>query len=104
MWVVRDNTIQMAEGDFGIGLPVTVNGATLEAGDSLRFTFKQQGYELLTKEFGDIVDNTVEIVFTQEESELFAPGVYSYTLDWFKDGEFMCNIVLSGVFKVVDKA
>lgn len=96
----------MSEGDYGIKLPVTVSGTTLTASDSLRFTFKdsRNGTVLLVKEFANIEDNTVDLEFTQEESALFGCGNYVYSLDWYQDGNFQCNIVEVGVFKVGDKA
>lgn len=41
MWSYNGNDIQMAEGDFGVALPVTVSGATLGVYDNLRFVFKK---------------------------------------------------------------
>ena len=40
MWDVRNSDLSMTEGDFGIILPVTISGATLEADDSIRLTIK----------------------------------------------------------------
>lgn len=96
----------MSEGDYGIKLPVTVSGTTLTASDSLRFTFKdsRNGKVLLVKEFANIEDNTVDLEFTQEESALFSFGNYVYSLDWYQDGNFQCNIVEVGILKVGDKA
>lgn len=96
----------MAEGDWGIQLPVTISGTTLTENDSLLFTFKDKknGDVILTKEYSDITDNSVNLEFTEAESALFAPGSYVYSLDWYQNGNFMCNIILCGSFKVGDKA
>lgn len=106
MWAVSGNDLQMAEGDFGIQLPVTVNGTTLTASDSLKITFKtrKNGQTILEKEFTDISQNTVNLELTAAESALFPVGLYVYSLDWYQNGVFMCNIVLCAPFKVVDKA
>lgn len=106
MWAVNGNDLQMAEGDFGIQLPVTVNGTTLGNGDALKFTFKtrKNGQTILEKNFSEIEQNTVNLELSEEESALFPVGFYVYSLDWYQNGIFMCNIVLCSPFKVVDKA
>lgn len=106
MWIVSGNSLQMAEGDFGIVLPVKINGTTLTEHDSIKFTFKDKpnGTPVLEKEYTNLTDNTANLVLTEQESALFPIGVYSYSLDWYQDGNFMCNIILQGVFRVVDKA
>lgn len=105
MWNVNRHDLTMAEGDYGLALPVRVTGATFAGGDSIRFTFSAtlNGTPILIKEFTNIEDNTVLLEFTQEESELFRVGVFYYALDWYKDGVFMCNIIPQALFKVVDK-
>ena len=106
MWNVLGTTLIMTEGDYGIKLPVTISGTTLAAGDSVKLTFKakQNGDELLVKDFDSITDNTVELELTEAEAALFPVGSYVYSLDWYQDGNFMCNIIPSAILKVVDKA
>lgn len=106
MWNVSGTTLIMTEGDYGIKLPVTISGTTLAAGDSVKLTFKarQNGDELLVKDFDSITDNTVELELTEAEAALFPVGSYVYSLDWYQDGNFMCNIIPSAILKVVDKA
>ena len=105
MWRVSGNTLTAAEGDYGIRLPVTVSGTTLTAQDTLKFTFKDatNGTTVLEKELAP-TNNTVNLEFTAAESELFDVGVYVYSLDWYQNGIFMCNLIPNGIFKVVDKA
>lgn len=96
----------MAEGDYGIQLPVVVSGVTFDASDSLLFTFKyaMNQSNMLTKEYTNIEQNTVNLEFTEEESAIFTVGTYCYRLDWYENGNFMCNLIPKAVFKVVDKA
>lgn len=106
MWAVNGNNLKMCEGDFGIQLPIKVNGVTLTNADSLRITIKDlpNCNTILVKEFDNITNNTVNLEFTEEESALFHVGTYVYCLDWFQNGLFLCNIIPSASFKVVDKA
>lgn len=96
----------MAEGDFGIELPVILTGTTLTTTDTLKYTFKdtRNGNVILTKDLIPDEHNTVILEFTETESALFPAGVYCYALDWYELGNFMCNIVPIAAFKVVDKA
>lgn len=104
-WSANGNNLQMCEGDWGIQLPVSVDGTTFTANDVLRFTFKTQknGELLFTKEYTDIQEGTVNLEFTEEESAQFSVGNYMYALDWYQDGAFMCNIIPAAIIKVVDK-
>ena len=105
MWATTSNGLQMVVGDFGIKLPITVIGTTITASDSLRLTFNNAltGVEVLVKDYADISQNTVQFELTEEESALFPVGVYSYSLDWYQDGNFMCNIIPVGILRVVSK-
>lgn len=106
MWGGTYSDLRMTEGDFGLALPFTITGFTLGANDSLKFTFKQRknGAVLLEKTYDSITENTVNLEFTEEESALFKPGSFAYSLDWYQDGSFLCNIIESGILKVGDKA
>ena len=106
MWEVHGTSLQMAEGDYGLQLPVTINGTTLTEHDSIVLVFKdvKNGTEILTKEYTNLTDNTANLSLTEAESALFPVGVYCYRLDWYQEGAFMCNIIPDAVFKVVDKA
>lgn len=106
MWAVQGTNLQMVEGDYGIILPVAVSGTVLEAGDSLKFVFLQarNSEAVLEKELSTIVDNTVELEFSEQESALFSVRTYIYRLDWYRDGAFMCNLIPEALFKVVEKA
>ena len=105
MWLVNGNNLEMAEGDYGIILPVTIKGTTLTANDSVKFVFKDalNGTEILTKEYTNLTQNTANLVLTEAESALFPVGSYVYGLDWYQDGTFMNNIIKCASFKVGDK-
>lgn len=101
MWNVIGINLQMTEGDFGVALPITISGVTLGAQDSVRFTLKQNGETIITKDFTNITANTVQLTFSEIETPRL--GAYVYSLDWYQSGTFMCNIVPCAAFKVVDK-
>lgn len=104
MWTVSGNSINMTEGDWGVKLPVTVSGVTFTAQDSVRIIVKNGEQTLLQKDFTNISENTVDLELTEAESALLPIGAYVYSLDWYQDGAFMCNIIPFGLFKVGDKA
>lgn len=104
-WTVKNTTLSMAEGDWGVALPITVDEVTFTEHDVLKFTFKDQnnGTTLLTKEYTP-VENTVNLSFTEAETALFPVGQYVYSLDWYQSGAFLCNVIPTANLKVVDKA
>ncbi len=106
MWTVYGQTLKMAEGDWGIALLVTVTGATLDQSDSLKITVKTaiNGSTVLEKSFSGIQDNTVRLELSEEETALLAVGQYVYCVDWYQNGNFLCNLVPFAAFWVVDKA
>lgn len=108
MWDTKGLTVSMAEGDYGIILPVEVEieDVTLGAQDSIKIVFKtsNNGDLILEKNYDGIEDNTVNLEFTAEETALFPVGSYVYSIDWYQSGNFMCNLVTSSPLKVVDKA
>ena len=105
-WNVIGNYLQICEGDFGIGLPATLHDAQMGDGDAVKLTIKTavDGETIIEKIFDNIVENTFEIKLTAAESALLPIGEYVYAVDWYHDGEFLCNIVPSALFKVVNKA
>lgn len=106
MWKSKDIEISMAEGDYGIKLPITIHDVVFSSSDSIKITIKTRlnGEDILEKTFDDIQDNTIQLEFTKQESDKLPVGVYVYRLDWYQNGVFMCNVVLCSPFKVVDKA
>ena len=106
MWNVTGSNLSMVEGDWGIILPVEIGGITFSASDEIKITIKKElnGDPLIEKVYSNITQNTVNLEFTEAESELLPVGVYVYSLDWYQDGAFMCNIIDRSSLKVVDKA
>ena len=105
MWAVIGNDLKMTEGDYGLQLPVTISGTTFTASDEVMFTLKDRvnGSTILTKTFANIEDNTFNLELTEAESAQLSVGKYVYSLDWYQNGNFMCNIVPVASFKVGEK-
>lgn len=89
----------MCEGDYGIELPISIDGAELTDGDNLMITIKDviNGTQYLQKSFTDALS------LTAAESALLPVGRYVYALDWYHNTTFLCNIIPKAPFKVVDK-
>lgn len=109
MWSGTALHLEMTEGDYGITLPLTVSGITMNPSDYLSLAVKtvKNGDALIeqTMSVSEKTDDPVfGLVFSEEQSELLTPGRYYFTLDWYRNGEFYCNIIPDGILKVVDKA
>ena len=103
MFESSGNNISMCVGDWGVELPITISGVTLGASDSLKITIANTA-PLIVKEYDNITQNTIRLVLTEAESALLPVGTYVYSLDWYQDGSFLCNIIKYGLFLVGDKA
>lgn len=100
--------ITMTEGDFGIILPIeleTENEETITSEDSFVLNiFKEIDTDsLVSKNYTNIQNNTIEFSLTEEESALLPVDKYYYDLDWYRNGEFMCNLVPEEIFLVTAK-
>ena len=106
MWYVNGYNLQMCEGDFGLELPVTFSDVTLDSADEIKLTIKKtvNGTALIEKTFSNITENTINLVLTDAESALLPVGSYVYALDWYQDGQFLCNAIPIAALKVVEKA
>lgn len=104
MWNVNGNTIRMVEGEYGVDLPLTVNGTTLTASDELRLAIKQDGQTVLEKTYADIVDNTINVRLTEAESSALRVGKYRYSIAWYQEGFFLCYLIDKALFEVVSAA
>ena len=106
MWEVDNKNLRMTEGDYGIALPIVIKGADMGEGDAVLFTIKDKrnGDTVLSKTITTIESNTANLQLTAQDTALLEIGTYLYSLDWYHDGLFMCNIVPQATFRVVDKA
>lgn len=106
MWTAQGHSLEMVEGDWGILLPINISGVTFATNDEIKLLLKnkQNGDTILEKTYGNITDNTINLELTEDESALLQVGAYVYSLDWYQDGAFLCNIIPLASFKVVDKA
>lgn len=96
----------MVEKDYGLALPVVIEGTTLGENDTIKITVKKRidGDVIIEKDYSNIQDNQLGFVLTEAESDLLPVGTYVYRLDWYQNGSFMCNIIPTGQFRVVNKA
>ena len=104
MWSSNGYDIQMVEGDFGIKLPIMLEDMTITASDEFRIKITHGGQAVLTLTFDNISNNQFDLELTEAQSNTLKIGTYLYSLDWYQNGEFMCNIIPAAKFKVVDKA
>ena len=107
MWVVDGVDLTMTEGDYGIAVPMTIHDVALTASDTFKITVKpgKNQTALIEKEYSEITNNTVQFSLTAAESALLKAGVtYVYSLDWYQEGSFLCNLIPAATIKVVDKA
>lgn len=103
MWIVSGTGLTMTEGDYGIALPVNLSGFNFIEGDTIRYTFKEvpNAGVILQKDFA--AGGAIGLTFTADESAKFRVGNYVYSVDWFREGSYLCNILAQATFKVVDK-
>ena len=104
MWKADGNNIQMTVGDYGIKLPISVSSITVGQYDEMRFKIANQNAAILELTFSNISDNTIDLELTAEQSAKLRVGSYLYSLDWYQNGSFMCNLIERALFKVVAKA
>ena len=101
-----DTTIGITEGDFGITLPIEIEGIEISSNEQFDIKIFEKVNEppILTKTFSNISNNTIEFKLTKEESELLKVGSYYYDIDWYEGENFLSNITAKAKFKVLDKA
>lgn len=100
-WSTKDNEIYMIQGDYGIGLPITVYDVFILENDYVKITIKKEDQVILEKIFTKVRENTIFLNLTEEESALLDVGLYSYSIDWYRDGAFIYNIIPASSFRVV---
>lgn len=102
----EDNAIEMVEGDYGIILPIKIENEKLGLDDKFRINIFENPDEMpiVTKEYSNTENNTIEFMLTKEESARLSVRNYVYNLDWFQEDNFLGNILAKKKFKVKDKA
>lgn len=100
--------IEMVEGDWGEELPLEIETESeITASDKFVIEiFKdiRSREPIITKNYENIQENTINFRLTQEDSEKLKVGTYFYNIDWYKENSFLSNVVRSKMFKVIDKA
>lgn len=106
MWTVKNKNIRMIEGDYGIVIAFRGKGISFSAADTVKFTFKSavNGTSILTKQVTGLSGNIVELYFTSSETSSLPVGQYVYSMDWYRNNAFMCNLIPSGILTVEEKA
>ena len=69
MWIVNGNDLRMAEDDFGVILPITVNGATFSNNDVLRITIGNNAETAIVTKTYTPSNNTINFELTEAEAE-----------------------------------
>lgn len=106
MWKATGQAVEMCEGDYGVSLPISIEGVTFGENDAVQFRVSAESPKrnVFSETFNNIQNNTVEISLTESQTGLLPAGDYRYALDWYRNGVFMCNIIAAQPFKVVEKA
>lgn len=104
-WTAQGNNLTMVEGDYGVGVPITIRGVTFDVSDMVRVTVKtsKNGTEIFHTDYSNVQDNTINFSLTAAQSALLPVGTYVYVLDWYRDLVFMYNVLPAATLKVVDK-
>lgn len=105
MWNADDktNAIEMTVGDYGIKLPISISNITVGQYDEMRIKIANQNATILELTFSNISNNSIDLELTAEQSAKLKVGQYLYSLDWYQNGSFMCNLIKRALFKVVAK-
>ena len=103
MWKANFTNVTMTRDDYGVELPFRIKNVTFGIGDQLQMRISKNGTVILELTFSTIIDNTIYLVLTQEQSSMLPVGRYVYSLDWYKDGVFMDNLIQNARFIVEDK-
>lgn len=103
MWRTDGNDITMVVGDYGIILPISVRGVTIGQYDKMRVKIGNQNAAILELTFSNIADSAINLELTAEQSAKLKVGSYLYSIDWYQNGAFMCNLIPVSKFRVVTK-
>lgn len=101
-----ETKIKMVEGDFGIVLPIEIEGIEIAPEDIFSIKiFKDINEELIIeKTYDNVTNNTINFELTKENSEKLKVGRYYYDLDWYQGEKFLGNLVAKSTYTVIEKA
>lgn len=99
------NKLSMVEGDYGLTLPLIINGITIDKDDKINFYIKKErnSEKIIDQTYENIIDNTIDLTFSEQEAEKLQVGKYKYAIDWYKKGAFNGNLIKEKDFEVEDK-
>ena len=108
MFTEKDGAINMTEKDFGIILPIEIEieGTNFSEHDkfSVKIFKKINDTPIISQEYENISDNTINFMLTKEESAKLEIGNYFLDIDWYQEGAFLGNIIKKQKFRVDEKA
>lgn len=109
MFKINRNKIEMVEGDYGIFLPITIEtdeSDNLEIDDNFRISIYKtiNGVSIIEKNYTLDDYNTFKFYLSETETKKLGVGYYYYDLDWYRDGNFLNNIIAKEQFIVKEKA
>lgn len=104
---MQDLSITVVEGNYGKVVPIILNSTEpLSNADKFIIKIYKECKQppLITKEYSNLTDNTIEFKLTLEESLKLSSGIYYYDLDWYQDESFLDTLVAHEIFEVKHKA
>ena len=105
MFNVKNGNISMVEGDYGLELPITITGTIISSDETIELIIRDNSGEIkIDKFYNNIVDNTINFSLTKQESgKLTSNKKYFYSLDWYRNEDFLGNILNGLEFNVEEK-
>lgn len=102
----KGTRITMDYGDYGIQLPIDIDGAVFEDTDTMLFELKKSknSCPIIKKEYTNTSDDNnlfrFFLEFTKKESQAIPPGNYVYYITYLKNGDVRDTIVSGESFKI----
>ena len=106
MWAALGTNLKMTEDDYGVPIYFSVKNAKFSTLDSIKLTVKDtiNGTEKFSKTISNLSGNIFQLYLTAAESALLPIGQYIYSLDWYCNEVFLCNLVAASSLIVTEKA
>lgn len=105
MFSVKNGNISMIEGDYGLELPITITGTEISEDEQIKLTIADSSDEIkIEKIYSNIADNVINFSLTKSESEkLKSNKKYFYSIDWYRNEQFLGNVINGYEFNVEEK-